>query len=222
MPDLEPIRELIRDVLDRRNWSLRDLATEARLSPATLSHIMTGDVEQPSTTTLKKLAPLLGAEVDALFALAGHKVGAVDQRPLSRDELLDRLQAVDAIEVPVYDIEASAAPSRHLLADEPDDYRYLPARRHYRRGRVRAIRINGRCMEPALRDGDEVFIDTEAEHQDGQPVLAVVGDALHIKRLTSRGDGWALAPENGGGEIVVDDSVHILGVVIGVWRQLAL
>lgn len=215
-------RGLIWDDLDRRGWSASQLADEAGLSRATLSHIL-NQKRRPSPETCRKLAPLLGKDEDELLELAGHRTSsATRRRPLSRDELLDRLQAVDAIEVPVYDIEASAAPSRHLLADEPDDYRYLPARRHYRRGRVRAIRINGRCMEPALRDGDEVFIDTEAEHADGQPVLAVVGDALHIKRLMSRGDGWALAPENGGGEIVVDDTVHILGVVIGVWRQLAL
>lgn len=202
--------------------TVRELARASGISHATIVQARNMEAT-PSPTTCRKLARWLGVTEDRLLELAGHKTAPLERaRVASRDELLDRFLAMDAIEVPVYDIEASAALGRHLIADTPDDYRFLPARTHYRRGRVRAIRINGRCMEPVLHDGDEVFIDTQAEHEEGQPVLAVVGDALHIKRLVSRDDGWALAPENGDGDLVVDESVHVLGVVIGVWRQLAL
>lgn len=199
-----------------------DAARRLNVSQSMVSRWLRGEAV-PEPESCRKLARLFGESEQAVLAMAGHMSEAPPSgRPASRDDLLDRLLAVDAIEVPVHEVSASATPHRELFSGEPADFRYLPARRNYRRGRVRAIKVVGDCLEPLLHDGDEVFVDTQAEAAAGDVVAAVVGEALHIKELQPLGDGWQLEPENDDPPIPVVEGVHLLGIVLGVWTELEL
>ena len=204
--------------LERERFTVRELARAAGVSHATV--VKARNMESvPSPETCQKLASWLGVTADALLELAGHKEpGGTRQRVQTRDELLDRLMAVDATEVGFHDFDASGSPGRSIWND-PVEYAYLPERRRYARGRIRGITVRGDCMAPAIRDGDMVFIDTQAEWEDGDVVLAVVEDALHLKRLRSSDAGWLLAPDNGEPPIPVTDGVFILGTFMGLWRR---
>jgi len=214
--DRAAIRQLILDALARHGWKPMDLARASGVNHPTLSKIMNMRV-QASAESCEKLAPLLGVTLEELLALAGR--GPAAGRPPTRDELLERLLAVDATEVPMYDVTASASPSRSILNDTPADYAYLPERRRYARGRIKGITVRGNCLAPHILDGDQVFIDTQAEYQDGDLVLAVVDDALHLKRLRGSGDGWILMPDNDEPGIPVVAGVVILGAYMGLWRR---
>jgi phage repressor protein C with HTH and peptisase S24 domain len=216
--DRGAIRQLIFDALGRHTFKLADLARVSGLKAPTLSKIANERVT-PNPETCRKLAPWLGVSADHLLELAGHKESSSErQRLQTRDELLDRLMAVDATEVGFHDFDASGSPGRSIWND-PVEYAYLPERRRYARGRIRGITVRGDCMAPAIRDGDMVFIDTQAEWEDGDVVLAVVDDALHLKRLRSSDVGWLLAPDNGEPPIPVTDGVFILGTFMGLWRR---
>jgi SOS-response transcriptional repressor LexA len=213
--DPRAIQREIQDALDRNTWSLMDLARASGVQHPTLSKIRNGD-SRPSPETLRKLAPALGKTADYLMEIVGHKQSR-EQVP-TRDELLERFLAMDATEVPFYDVMASGAPSRSFLSDLPIEYGYLPERRRYARGRVKGITVRGNCLAPRVLDGDRVFIDTQADFEDGDIVLAVVGDALHLKRLRAGAGGFVLQPDNGEGSFLVGDDVVILGKYLGLWR----
>jgi SOS-response transcriptional repressor LexA len=217
--DWEALRELVDAAMDRHHMTVRRLAEAAGVSHGTINQIRNRKAV-PSSATCRKLAAWLNVSEDVLLELAGHATPkGTRPRPRSRDAVLDELRAVDAIEVPFYEVTASASPSRALFNEEPSAYRYLPMRGRYRKGRIKGLTVQGNCLTP-LRDGDEVFIDTEPEYEQDAIVLAVVGDALHLKRLLPRDDGWELAPDNGEAAIPVAEGVHLLGRVIGVWRPI--
>lgn len=217
LADRDAIRRLILEAKDRRNYSVREVARAAQLSPAVVDKAINRRAV-PSPESCRKLAPVLGVPVDTLLELAGHKT-ATSNRPPSRDELLERFLAVDAIEVPFYDVTASASPGRSFLNDAPVDYGYLPARGRYRKGRIKGLTIRGDCLAPRVNDGDRVFIDTQADYVGGDLVLAAVEEALHLKRLRPLGEGWELTPDNGEPPIPVAEGVVLLGRFIGLWRQ---
>jgi SOS-response transcriptional repressor LexA len=214
--DRPAIRQLILDALARRGWKPADLARASGVHHPTLSKIMNMRV-QASSESCEKLASWLGVSVTELLTLAG-RAPAHATTPPTRDELLERLLAVDATEVPMFDITGSASPSRLFLGDTPSEYAYLPERRRYARGRVKGLTIRGSCLSPLVQDGDQVFIDTQADWEDGDIVLAVVDDALHLKQLQSSPSGWVLAPKNGETALIVDEAVVVLGKYIGLWR----
>ncbi len=214
--DRDGIRLAIIDTLERNTWSLTDLAKASGLSHGALSKIQ-NKLSVPSIETCRKLAPHLGLRVEELMRMAGRSVEAV--RRETRDEVLDRLLAMDATEVPFYDMTASASPSRSFGSDTPVDYGYLPERRRYAKGRIKGITVKGDCLAPRVLDGDRVFIDTQADYEDGDLVLAVVDDDLHLKRLRTGEEGYWLQPDNSEPAFRVTDGVFILGKYIGLWRQ---
>jgi transcriptional regulator with XRE-family HTH domain len=217
--DWQALRELIDAAMDRHHMTVRALAAAAGVSHGTINQIRNRQAV-PSSATCRKLAAWLNVSEDVLLELAGHATPkGTRPRPRSRDAVLDELRAVDAIEVPFYEITASASPSREIFNEEPYSYRYLPMRGRYRKGRIKGLTVRGNCLS-SLRDGDEVFIDTEPEYEEDAIVLAVVGDALHLKRLQSGDDGWELAPDNGEPALRIIDGVYLLGRVIGVWHPI--
>lgn len=216
----DEIRRLILEALDRHHFSLSELGRRSRVSHATLSKLQNRQV-QMSPTTARKLAPWLGITADRLLEHAGHRAPAGERQP-SRDELLDRYLASDATEVEYYEmVEASASSVRRLLNGDPAGYRFLPDRGRFAKGRIKVLRVWGDCMEPSVRDGEDIYVDTRGELEPNAVVLAALGDdTLVVKRLRAVGDGWELAPDNGGPAIPVASEDHILGVVIGVWRRV--
>jgi transcriptional regulator with XRE-family HTH domain len=217
--DWEALRELVDEAMARHHMTVRALALAAGMSHGTINQIRNRKAV-PLPSTLRKLAPWLNVSDDVLLELAGHATPkGARPRPRSRDAMLDELRAVDAIEVPFYEVTASASSGREIFNEEPYSYRYLPMRGRYRKGRIKGLTVRGNCLS-TLRDGDEVFIDTEPDYDEDDIVLAVVGDALHLKRLRSIDDGWELAPDNGEPSMPIADGVYLLGRVIGVWHPI--
>jgi phage repressor protein C with HTH and peptisase S24 domain len=64
-------------------------------------------------------------------------------------------------------------------------------------GHVSAIRVLGDSMEPVLREGDEILVDTRAQpFRDGIHVVRL-DDALLVKRVASQGGGrFSLLSQN--------------------------
>lgn len=84
---------------------------------------------------------------------------------------------------------------------------------------VFALRIKGDSMSPRIMDGDVVLVDQKACPEDGDVVIALVGDEATCKILKKTHDRVTLVPFNAAyppfvytGDEIAD--LHVLGVVV--------
>jgi len=85
------------------------------------------------------------------------------------------------------------------------------------------LRVHGESMAGAgIFDGDFIVVHSQDEAQNGEIVVALVGDEATTKRFYSEGRTVRLQPENDDFEpiIVNADEMDLVGRVVGVLRQL--
>ncbi len=86
-----------------------------------------------------------------------------------------------------------------------------------------ALRVVGDSMvDEGIRDGDIVIVKRQRDAQNGQTVVALIGDDATIKQFHRRGTRVELRPANPRMRpIVVDEGdLQIQGIVIGLIRKL--
>jgi transcriptional regulator with XRE-family HTH domain len=66
----EPLQLMIRDELDRREWSISDLGRAIGSQPSLISRWMQG--QRPNPESLDRIASVLALDVRKLMVLAGH------------------------------------------------------------------------------------------------------------------------------------------------------
>ena len=83
-----------------------------------------------------------------------------------------------------------------------------------------ALRVRGECMIGAgILDGDKVVVRPQSTANDGQIVVARIGDEATVKRLWRRnGEVWLL-PENPAFEPIDGREAEIIGLVKAVVRE---
>lgn len=83
------------------------------------------------------------------------------------------------------------------------------------------MRVAGHSMtEAGIVDGDIVVVSRAAEARPGDIVVALVAGDRTMKRLRRSGNRLWLVPEADGYErIIVDETVEIWGVVVGLARR---
>ncbi len=85
-----------------------------------------------------------------------------------------------------------------------------------------ALRVVGDSMvDEGIRDGDIVIVKRQREAQDGQTVVALIGDDATIKQFYRRGARVELRPANPRMRpiVVEEDDLQIQGIVIGLIRK---
>jgi len=118
---------------------------------------------------------------------------------------------------------AAGAP---LLAEENvDDYLAVPEPLS-RGGEEFLLRVRGDSMiEAGILEGDFVVVRRQQDAQNGDVVVALVGDdesanEATVKRFFREEGRVRLQPENSAMEPIYSPHVQVLGKVIGVFRQL--
>ena len=83
-----------------------------------------------------------------------------------------------------------------------------------------ALRVRGESMINAgILDGDKVVVRPQQTADDGQIVVALIGDEATVKRLSrKKGQVWLL-PENPAFEPIDGTEAQILGLVKAVYRE---
>jgi len=83
-----------------------------------------------------------------------------------------------------------------------------------------ALRVRGDSMVGAgILDGDKVVVRPQPTAEDGQIVVARIGDEATVKRLSRRnGEVWLL-PENPDYEPIDGSEAELVGLVKGVVRE---
>lgn len=74
-------------------------------------------------------------------------------------------------------------------------------------------------MDAGLLEGDTAICERSQHANDGDIVVAFVGNELTIKRLVREGKRYVLKPENKGYPVLRPDPLEILGVVTGSFRS---
>ena len=93
-------------------------------------------------------------------------------------------------------------------------------------GALFALRVKGESMiEDGIFDGDFIFVKKSLEPQKGEIVVVMIDDEATCKRYYPEGDSIRFQPANHTMQPIVVRkkdfrSVNIIGVVIGVYRQI--
>ena len=83
------------------------------------------------------------------------------------------------------------------------------------------LRVRGESMKDAgILEGDFVTVRPADQADDGEIVVALIGDEATVKRIYRERDHVRLQPENAAMEPIVTTDAKVLGRVTGVFRSL--
>jgi repressor LexA len=138
-------------------------------------------------------------------------------------ELLDR--AVESVRGIVRDerlpLLGSVAAGQPILAEENiEDYVSIPEIAGGGDGEY-LLRIRGESMRNAgILEGDFVVVHSQDTAQDGDVVVALLGEEATVKRFFREADHIRLQPENDAMEPIRSKEVKVLGRVVGLLRSV--
>ncbi len=138
-------------------------------------------------------------------------------------ELLDRAvehvrQIVKPEGLPLVGQVAAGSP---VLAEENiEDYLVVPEVAGGEVGQY-VLRVRGDSMVDAgILEGDFVVVRPQDTAQDGEIVVALVGEEATVKRFFRENDHVRLQPENAAMEPIRSREVRVLGRVVGLFRSV--
>lgn len=178
--------------------SLAKLATKLGTSAGYLSEIE-NDKKVPGGTLLIAIAKELGLSFDACadneLGLSVFNVGGLDSdapdwdAPAPNDNDIPVELLNEFILVPRYNVAGSCGGG--AIVDTEDVVEYLSFRREWIKNSLRVgekdlcvISVKGDSMEPRLKDGDVVLLDTSTKHIEDNAIYALqFNGGLSIKRV---------------------------------------
>jgi len=114
------------------------------------------------------------------------------------------------------------AAGQPVLAEENiEDYVQTPAYAGGEDGEY-LLRVRGESMQKiGILDGDLVVVRPQEIAEDGQIVVALVGEEATVKRFFQEADHVRLQPENDSMEPIRSRDVRVLGKVVGLMRNMS-
>ena len=83
------------------------------------------------------------------------------------------------------------------------------------------LKVSGESMiEAAILDGDYVIVQKQPTCNNGDIVVALVGDNATVKTFYKEDGHFRLQPENSTMKPIIVNEVSILGKVVGVFRMI--
>jgi repressor LexA len=137
-------------------------------------------------------------------------------------ELLDRAAAgVRSIVRPGLPLVGQVAAGQPVLAEENiEDYVPTPGLAGGEDGDY-LLRVRGdSMMNIGILDGDLVVVKRQDVADDGEIVVALVGEEATVKRYFQESDHVRLQPENDSMEPIRSREVRVIGKVVGLMRSL--
>jgi repressor LexA len=138
-------------------------------------------------------------------------------------ELLGRTAAgVRSMVRPGLPLVGHVAAGQPVLAEENiEDYVQTPS---YAGGEDGAylLRVRGDSMKNiGMLDGDLVVVKPQDTAEDGEVVVALIGEEATVKRFFQEDDHVRLQPENDAMEPIRSSDVRVLGKVVGLMRSMS-
>jgi repressor LexA len=139
-------------------------------------------------------------------------------------ELLDRaVEGVkDLVQPNGLPLVGHVAAGQPVLAEENiEDYVEVPAVAGGEDGQY-LLRVRGDSMKDAgILEGDFVVVRPQDTADDGDIVVALVGEEATVKRFFRENDHVRLQPENPAMEPIRSKEVRVLGEVVGLLRKVS-
>lgn len=138
-------------------------------------------------------------------------------------ELLDRAASgVRNLVRPGLPLVGQVAAGQPVLAEENiEDYVQTPSFAGGDQGGY-LLRVRGDSMKNVgILDGDLVVVRQQDEADDGEIVVALVGEEATVKRFYREADHVRLQPENETMQPIRSRDVRVLGRVVGLMRSLS-
>jgi len=119
-------------------------------------------------------------------------------------------------------VVGQVAAGQPVLAEENiEDYVPVPGIAGGDQGEF-VLRVKGDSMKDVgILEGDHVIVRRQEDAQNGEIVVALVGDEATVKRFFREKDHVRLQPENETMEPILTRDVHVLGRVVGVCRRVS-
>jgi repressor LexA len=139
-------------------------------------------------------------------------------KPRAIELLVDKAKRAVSGGLPVVGEIAAGQP---VLAEENiEDYVPVPDIAGGVEGEF-VLRVKGDSMKDAgIFEGDHVVVQRQASAQDGDIVVALVGEEATVKRFFRESDHVRLQPENEALEPIRTRDAQVLGRVVGVFRRV--
>ncbi|MGN0671114.1 MAG: transcriptional repressor LexA [Anaerovoracaceae bacterium] len=123
-----------------------------------------------------------------------------------------------SVSIPIVGSIACGIPN--LAEENIEEYIQLPEV-IFGRGRFYILRASGSSMiEVGINDGDLVVIREQCTAEDGNIVVALVGEEATLKRFHKEGDHIRLHPENRDMDDIIVSDCQIQGVAVKVIKDL--
>ena len=152
-----------------------------------------------------------------------EKVGLLRRDP-SKPRALELLveKAKDAVSPSGLPVVGQVAAGQPVLAEENiEEYVPVPPIAGGDEGEF-VLRVRGDSMKDAgIFEADYVVVRPQQTAEDGEIVVALVGEEATVKRFFREGDHVRLQPENSAMEPIRSRDVTILGRVVGVCRRVS-
>jgi repressor LexA len=158
-----------------------------------------------------------------------EKIGLLRRDPTKPRalELLDRAAAgvqagVQTFLQPGLPLVGQVAAGQPIVAEENiEEYIQTPSFAGGEDGEF-LLRVRGDSMVDAgIIEGDLVVVRSQDHAQDGDIVVALVGEEATVKRFFQESDHVRLQPENASMEPIRSRDVRVLGKVVGLMRNLS-
>ena len=135
----------------------------------------------------------------------------------SKSSLPSGLQQAQMVSLPVLGRVTAGAP---ILAEENiDEYINVPTDFTKQGANQFCLRVKGDSMiDAGILDGDMVLVRQQNNAENGEIIVAMMGDEATVKRFYRMRDKVKLQPENPGYEPIYSREVVILGKVVAVFR----
>jgi repressor LexA len=140
-------------------------------------------------------------------------------KPRAIELLFDR--AKKAITPSGLPLVGQVAAGQPVLAEENiEEYVQVPAIAGGEEGEY-VLRVSGESMRDAgILEGDFVVVRPQDSADDGDIVVALIGDEATVKRYFKEKDHVRLQPENDRMDPIRTTDVRVLGRVVGVFRKI--
>ncbi len=198
----------IKAVRHRRGISQWELSKLSGLTRSHISRLELDDYENPTAETFLALAKALKVHPNELYQAAGYIEENTRFRkgpPKTLDEAVAGLE-VQSVNIPV------TADVLQLITGVFDVGQYATwGLSNNGSENVKGLLVRGFSLEPDIKEGDVIFIDTEAKPASGNIVLCYKDEELSLVRYkhTLKTDRTA------------GSEYQVYGTVIGINRKLA-
>ena len=159
----------------------------------------------------------LGSTSTAFSILNALEEKGLITRASGSSRAISVVSAAKSVSVPLVGVVTAGLPILAIENIEED----LPLPASVSRGReMFALRVRGMSMMNAgILSGDIVYAEKTPSAEQGDIVVALIGDEATVKRLDLSTGRVVLMPENEAFEPIVPDECEILGRVVASFRQ---